>query len=123
MTQSSDGSSSTGSPETDSELAARRERLSSELKRRSDLKEAEDAGTRKPRSDASGLARALRVSSEFVAGVIAGGVVGWIFDHFLGTRPWGMIVFLLLGFAAGTLNVMRSAGLKSSPGGTTSEGP
>lgn len=123
MTQSSDGTPAPNDPETDDDLAARRERLSRELKRRSDLKEAEDAGTRKPRSDASGLARALRVSSEFVAGVIAGGVVGWIFDHFLGTQPWGMIVFLLLGFAAGTMNVMRSAGLKTGPGGTTSEGP
>ncbi|TIS88531.1 MAG: ATP F0F1 synthase subunit I, partial [Mesorhizobium sp.] len=28
-----------------------------------------------------------------------------------GTSPWGLIVFLLLGFGAGVLNVMRSAGV------------
>jgi ATP synthase protein I len=32
-------------------------------------------------------------------------------DYFLGWSPWGLIVFLLIGFAAGTLNAMRSAGL------------
>src|ERR1700722_6858450 len=29
---------------------------------------------------------------------------------------WGLIVFLLLGFVAGVLNVMRSAGVVASPG-------
>lgn len=110
------------SPEDEGDLSGRLARLDKELTRRSDLKTAEDAGTRKTRSDASGLARALRVSSEFVAGVVAGGVLGWGFDQLLGTRPWGLIVFLLLGFAAGTMNVMRSAGLKSGPGGTAGPG-
>ena len=31
----------------------------------------------------------------------------------LGISPWGLIVFLLLGFAAGVLNVMRAAGVVS----------
>ncbi|MDH3195403.1 MAG: AtpZ/AtpI family protein, partial [Hyphomicrobiales bacterium] len=30
-------------------------------------------------------------------------------DARAGTTPWGMIGFLLLGFAAGVVNVMRSA--------------
>ena len=42
--------------------------------------------------------------------VIVGGGVGWAFDKGLGTSPWGLIVFLLLGFAAGIYNVMRSSG-------------
>ena len=62
-------------------------------------------------ADNSGFAQALKLGSEFVAGVIVGFVIGYGIDHFLGTTPWGMIVFLLLGFAAGTLNVMRSAGV------------
>jgi ATP synthase protein I len=36
-------------------------------------------------------------------------VIGWFLDRWLGISPWGLIVFLLLGFAAGILNVMRSA--------------
>jgi ATP synthase protein I len=53
----------------------------------------------------------LRLSSELVAGVLVGAVLGWSLDHWFGTRPWGLIVLVLLGFAAGVLNVMRSAGL------------
>ena len=34
-----------------------------------------------------------------------------------GTSPWGLIIFLLLGFVAGVLNVLRSAGLVAEPGG------
>jgi ATP synthase protein I len=60
---------------------------------------------------ASGYARGFRLSSELVAGVVVGAGIGWIIDRWLGVSPWGLIVFVLLGFAAGVLNVMRSAGL------------
>lgn len=70
-------------------------------------------GTRDASARGSNLARALRLSSEFVGGIVVGGVIGWFFDYATGWSPWGMIVFVLLGFAAGTLNVMRSAGLVS----------
>jgi ATP synthase protein I len=60
---------------------------------------------------ASGYAKGFRLSSELVAGVVVGAGIGWLIDRWLGISPWGLIVFLLLGFAAGVLNVMRSAGL------------
>jgi ATP synthase protein I len=60
---------------------------------------------------ASGYAQGFRLSSELVAGVVVGAGIGWLIDRWLGVSPWGLIVFLLLGFAAGVLNVMRSAGL------------
>jgi ATP synthase protein I len=59
----------------------------------------------------SAVGQALRLSGEFIAGVIVGSGFGWGFDRWLGTSPWGMILFLLLGFGAGVYNVMRSAGL------------
>ena len=65
---------------------------------------------------ASGYARGFRLSSELVAGVIVGAGLGWLIDRWFGVSPWGLIVFLLLGFAAGVLNVMRSAGVVASPG-------
>ena len=48
--------------------------------------------------------------AEFVAGILLGAAIGWLIDRLLGTSPWGLIVFLLLGFAAGVLNVARAAG-------------
>ena len=54
------------------------------------------------------MARGLRLSSELIAGVVAGAVIGWGFDRLLSTSPWGLIVFFLLGFAAGVFNVVRS---------------
>ena len=43
--------------------------------------------------------------------MLVGAGIGWLLDRWLGISPWGMIVFLLLGFAAGVLNVMRAAGV------------
>jgi ATP synthase protein I len=62
-------------------------------------------------SKASAMAMGLRLSSELVAGVLVGSALGWGFDRLLSTSPWGLIVFLLLGFTAGVINVMRAAGV------------
>lgn len=62
-------------------------------------------------SDPSAIARGFRLSTELVAGVIVGALIGWLLDRALGISPWGLIVFLLLGFVAGVLNVMRAAGV------------
>lgn len=62
-------------------------------------------------STSSGVAQAMRLSSEFIAGVCVGAGIGYLFDKFLGTTPWGMIVFLLLGFGAGVLNALRAGGM------------
>ncbi len=59
----------------------------------------------------SAFARGFRMSTELVAGVVVGALIGWLLDRWLGISPWGLIVFLLFGFAAGVLNVMRAAGV------------
>ena len=66
-------------------------------------------------ADAAGFARGFRLSTELVAGVLVGAAIGWGLDRLAGISPWGLIVFVLLGFAAGVLNVMRAAGIR--PGG------
>ena len=65
----------------------------------------------KAQAKASAMAMGLRLSSELVAGVLVGAGLGWGFDRLLSTSPWGLIVFLLLGFIAGVMNVMRTAGV------------
>jgi ATP synthase protein I len=63
-----------------------------------------------PAPNASGYARGFALSSHLVAGVLVGAAIGWALDSLLHIRPWGMIIFLLLGFAAGVVNVVRAVG-------------
>jgi ATP synthase protein I len=37
-----------------------------------------------------------------------GGVIGWGLDWVLGSRPWLFLLFFMLGFAAGVVNVIRA---------------
>lgn len=55
----------------------------------------------------SGLGQAFRIATELVAALVVGGVIGYLLDRWWGTAPWLMIVFFLLGAAAGFLNVYR----------------
>jgi ATP synthase protein I len=57
----------------------------------------------------SGANRAFRLASEFVAAIIVGAGVGYGIDLLFGTRPWAMVILLLLGFAAGVVNVVRAS--------------
>ena len=68
-------------------------------------------------AERKGFSQGLRLSGDFVGGVVAGFAVGWGFDKLTGWSPWGMIVFLLLGFAAGVLNVLRTLGVMPGFGG------
>ena len=94
-------------------LSARLRRLGDELGRDRPGRVPETEGP-PPESIGSGMARGIRLSTELVAGVLVGALIGWGLDRWLGISPWGLIVFLLLGFAAGVLNVVRAAGEGSS---------
>jgi ATP synthase protein I len=48
-----------------------------------------------------------RVATELLAGLLIGGLSGWTIDRWLDTTPWFLIVFFLLGGAAGILNLWR----------------
>jgi ATP synthase protein I len=102
-------------PRTDeAALSARLQRLGEGLARQRAGEASNDPAENRA-ATASGYARGFRLSSELVAGVIVGAGLGWLIDRWFGVSPWGLIVFLLLGFAAGVLNVMRSAGVVASP--------
>ena len=57
------------------------------------------------------MALGFRLSSELIAGVVVGALLGWAFDHLLSTSPWGLIGLVLLGLIAGVGNLVRSAGV------------
>lgn len=105
---SRDGKETAGTP-TDSELSARLRRLETQIERKRP-QAAPDPSLRPRGAGPSSLGQAMTISTEFVAGVIAGGILGWIVDHVFGTKPWGLIVLLMLGFVAGIYNVMRVSG-------------
>lgn len=52
---------------------------------------------------------AWRMVIELVAGLGIGFGIGYGLDHLLGTSPWLMVVFVLLGFAAGVKTMVASA--------------
>ena len=52
---------------------------------------------------------AFKFAAELIVGVVVGGGLGWALDRQFGTAPWLMIVLVILGFAAGLLNVVRAA--------------
>ncbi len=96
-------------PDDEAELSARLQRLGERLANVS--RPSENGSDSRQAGRASAFARGFRLSTELVAGVLVGAGIGWLIDRWLGTKPWGLIVLLLLGFAAGVLNVMRAAGV------------
>lgn len=69
---------------------------------REDNRSARDASP-----EMSGMARGMRIGTEFIAAVLVGAGIGYLIDLGLGTSPWGLLILLLMGFAAGILNVIR----------------
>ena len=52
---------------------------------------------------------AWRMVIELVVGMVLGLAIGWGIDAALGTRPVFLVIFALLGFAAGVRTMMRTA--------------
>ena len=107
------GSGNTGSPLRDEKLDQRLESLKGRLDTAYEHKKPEetDPDSAENLHQRAGIAQAFRLSSEFIAGVVVGAGIGYAIDTFFGTTPWGMIIFLMLGFVVAVLNVMRAAGM------------
>ena len=108
-------------PPDEAALSARFKRLGERLGHIHSDRPSDSSPDQRTTGDPSAMARGFRLSAELVAGVLVGAAIGWLIDRWLGISPWGLIVFLLLGFAAGVLNVIRAAGIApgSSPSGDT----
>jgi ATP synthase protein I len=118
MAEGTDDSGNGSRDQSSSDEAALSARLGNLDQRLSEIRGSRKIGTDQSGNEqdaaqakASAMAVGLRLSSELVAGVLVGAALGWGFDRLLSTSPWGLIVFLLLGFVAGVVNVMRAAGV------------
>lgn len=82
--------------------------LASRIARARGVRPAQAAADRVRQGEMTGMGRAFRLASEFVAAIVVGGALGFGVDWLFKTQPWGMIIFILLGFAAGVLNIIRA---------------
>ena len=49
----------------------------------------------------------FKISTEIIAALVVGVGIGLIVDKYLGTKPFGLIIFFIFGALAGFLNVYR----------------
>jgi ATP synthase protein I len=61
------------------------------------------------RARGAALGQAMKIAIELVVGIAVGGFIGKVLDDQFGTLPLFLIVFLMLGFAAGLVNIVRTA--------------
>ena len=57
----------------------------------------------------SNFGQAFKLSTELVAAVLVGTIIGFILDNWFDTKPWLIIIFFFVGVVAGIFNVIRSA--------------
>jgi len=57
----------------------------------------------------SSIGAAFKLSTELVAAVAIGTIIGFILDKTFGSTPWLIIIFFFLGVTAGIINVFKSA--------------
>lgn len=60
-------------------------------------------------STGGAAAKALHFSAAMVAAVVVGAFIGLAIDNVFNTGPWGLLIFLVFGMAAGFLNIIREA--------------
>ena len=59
--------------------------------------------------NSSSIGAAFKLSTELVAAVAVGTIIGFILDKTFGTKPWLIIIFFFIGVIAGIINVIKSA--------------
>ena len=59
--------------------------------------------------NSSSIGAAFKLSTELVAAVAVGTIIGFILDKTFGTKPWLILIFFFVGVIAGIINVIRSA--------------
>lgn len=97
---------------SDPNLDKRRSELSEKLAAKDVLNKALNGNVQASKTDGmAGTAYAMKLSSEFIAAIFVGFIIGWSLDKVAGISPWGIIIFVILGFCAGILNILRSVGL------------
>ena len=72
-------------------------------------KKASKKSFKENQKSSSNLGIAFKLSTELVAAVAVGTIIGFILDDWFDTKPWLILIFFFVGVAAGILNVVKSA--------------
>lgn len=91
-------------PDREPSLDALRHRLS-------EAKAKHERSRRAPKGSierSEGMAAGFRVAVELTAALVVGGGIGYVLDQWLGTQPWLLILFFVIGAAAGFLTIYRT---------------
>tara|TARA_B100000945_G_C20283606_1_gene549903 strand:+ start:11 stop:286 length:276 start_codon:yes stop_codon:yes gene_type:complete len=72
-------------------------------------KKASKRSSNRNQKSSSNIGIALKLSTELVAAVAVGTIIGFILDDWFGTKPWLILIFFFVGVAAGIMNVVKSA--------------
>ena len=73
------------------------------------LKSAKAASEPEIDENASGWAVGVNYASAFVGSVVVAGGIGYSVDYFAGTKPWGLMAGIIIGFIAGTRSIVQMA--------------
>jgi ATP synthase protein I len=76
--------------------------------------EAERAGPVYSGGDQKAAGEAYRMMAGLIGGLFGGLGLGWTFDHFVHTSPWGLVGGLLIGVGLSTYSAVRTAGRMSA---------
>lgn len=66
-------------------------------------------------SQGNALGMGMRVGVELVSALAVAVAIGWFLDGWLGTRPFLLVLFFVLGGAAGVANVWRLVSPRKTP--------
>lgn len=113
---------------TDNHPPQRLDDLDARIKRLKDeVTDGDAAG--KDRRAKGGYGLAFTLAADMVGGLVGGGLLGWGFDSWLNSAPWGLIGFFFLGACAGMWNVYRTVrghdaamGFRNNPAGSSQTG-
>ena len=72
-------------------------------------KKASKRSLKESQKSSSNIGVAFKLSTELVAAVAVGTIIGFILDDWFGTKPWLILIFFFVGVAAGIMNVVKSA--------------
>lgn len=85
----------------------RLKRLSGQIEEMRAAESAQNASDKENAREAANVSTGARAGAELISCMIAGGLIGWVLDHLLESRPLFLIVFLLVGVCSGFYAVYR----------------